>query len=386
MFYLSVRYVLDQGNIKMSNKLYKFISNPYVYFFPLGTLLALIGGGVWLFSGEDSYPNIFHSQTMIGAFLFSFISGFLMTAVPRMTGSFLARGFEVYGMLALITVSFISNIFELSQVYYLVEGLSYLLLIFFVISRVKLKENLPPSFFVLIFFGIISGIFGSFLLGVGELEAVGHNLFFNGVILFLVLGVGSRLVPALRGVSPKINDVVKKEYLEFGIIGFILFVSLVGEALSDSYFFGLMKCITTLIIAIRYWKIFSFVKPTSRLAYGMWGAAYMVILGIILRTLIPEYGVQWFHLTYIGGFGMMTFTVASRVILSHGGHNMNFEKKSKAPVLVVVFLSLAAMFRVAAPYFDYLLLLKWASAFWIMGTLVWSIVFIPKCFNKVLVK
>lgn len=368
----------------MSKKLYKFISNPYVYFFPLGTALALIGGGVWLFSGNDSYPSIFHSQTMIGAFLFSFVSGFLMTAVPRMTGSFLAREFEVNGMLALIAISFISNIFELNQLFYYVEGLSYALLIFFVLSRVKLKESLPPSFFILILYGILSGILGSILLSAGVLEAVGHNLFFNGVILFLVLGVGSRLVPALRGVSPKINSVAKKEYLEFGIVGLILFVSLVGEGLSDSYFFGLLKCAATLFIAIRYWKIFSFVKPSSRLAYGMWGAAYMVILGIILRALIPEYGVQWFHLTYIGGFGMMTFTVASRVIISHGGHNMNFEKKSKAPLIVVVLLSLAAIVRVAAPYFDYLILLKWASAFWIMGTLVWGIVFIPRCFNKAL--
>lgn len=375
--------MIEQRKLKVSKKLYKFISNPYVYFFPLGTLLALVGGGVWLFSRNESYPSVFHSQTMIGAFLFSFISGFLMTAVPRMTGSFLARDFEVYGMLSLIIVSFVSNFFELNQVYYFVTSLSYFLLIYFVISRFKIKENLPPSFFVLILFGILSGIVGSILLSIEVFEAVGHALFFNGVVLFLVLGVGSRLVPALRGVSPKMSSVVKKEYIEFGLIGTALLISLIGEAKSESYLFGLIKCIATLIIAIRYWKIFSFVKPSSRLAYGMWGAAYMVIAGIILRTLIPEYGVQWFHLTYIGGFGMMTFTVASRVIISHGGHSMDFEKKSKAPLVVVVLLSLAAITRVAAPYFDYLLLLKWASAFWILGTLVWSLVFIPRCFNKV---
>lgn len=360
-----------------------FVSDPYKTFFPLGTLLALIGGGIWFFSGSEHYPVVFHSQAMIGAFLFSFISGFLMTAIPNMTGSFAARKFEVNGMLALIIISVILNILEWNQLFYFIELLSYLLLIYFAAVRVHFKKAFPPSFFVLIFLGMLSGIIGSFLLGTGLLEPIGHNLYFNGVILFLVLGVGSRLVPALRGVMPKMDGGAKKEYIEFGITGLIIFVSLVGEAVGNVLIFGLLKSSACLFLAIRYWKIFSFTRPTGRLAYGMWGAAYMVLLGIILKTLMPDYATHWIHLTYISGFGMMTFTVASRVIISHGRFNMIFEKKSITPILVVLLLSLSALIRVAAPYFDYALLLKWASAIWIIGTLIWGYVFIPRCVGMI---
>lgn len=361
-----------------------FISDPYTKFFPLGTFIALIGGGIWIFADNEYYPLIFHSQIMVGAFLFSFISGFLMTAIPKMTDSFSAKKFEVYTMLFLITVGVIFSFFGFNQYFYLSRVLSFLLLIYFGFSRINFNKKSPPPFFILVFIGIIAGIFGAIFLGLGILISIGHNLYFNGTVLFLILGIGSRLIPALRGIAPPIMaGGSKKEYLEFGLAGIFIFIALIGEALGNALVFGLVKTFICFLIAIRYWKIFSLNVPTSRLAYGMLGSSFMVLIGIFLKVLIPAFGIHLIHLTYIGGFGMMTFTVASRVIISHGGYDMSFEKKSLTPLVVAALLLVSALIRVAAPYFDYLEMLKWASAFWICGALVWSYVFIPRCVGLV---
>ena len=67
-----------------------FRSEPYKGLFILGALCSIVGVGQWIlfYLGVIAeYPIKAHSQIMILGFVFSYVSGFLMTAVPRMTGT-----------------------------------------------------------------------------------------------------------------------------------------------------------------------------------------------------------------------------------------------------------------------------------------------------------
>src|SRR5690606_13480957 len=65
-------------------------SQPYRIFFPLGAALAWAGVLPWLISALDLGPGkgpIVHSIAQIQGFLACFAVGFLMTMIPRRTGT-----------------------------------------------------------------------------------------------------------------------------------------------------------------------------------------------------------------------------------------------------------------------------------------------------------
>ncbi len=62
---------------------------PHQILFPLGVMHALLGASVWILFvfQRNNYPGILHANQMIGGFLFSFVAGFLLTAIPRFIGT-----------------------------------------------------------------------------------------------------------------------------------------------------------------------------------------------------------------------------------------------------------------------------------------------------------
>src|ERR1017187_897825 len=64
--------------------------DPYRIFFPLGIVLGLAGVAVWplfFFGIISGYWGISHAFIQSDGFLFCFVAGFLLTAIPRFTGT-----------------------------------------------------------------------------------------------------------------------------------------------------------------------------------------------------------------------------------------------------------------------------------------------------------
>ncbi len=62
------------------------IIEPYWLLFPAGTLLAILGGGVWIafaFDWLPYYPAVAHARVMVQGFAAAFILGFAGTALPH---------------------------------------------------------------------------------------------------------------------------------------------------------------------------------------------------------------------------------------------------------------------------------------------------------------
>ena len=89
------------------------------------------------------------------------------------------------------------------------------------------------------------------------------------------------------------------------------------------------------------------------------------------------------HIIFIGGFSLMIFSVATMVVLSHGGENDKISKP--LPVLWIAALGVGGSLalRVAASFFpaQYFQLLGAAGALWLSAGLAWFFFALPKTFR-----
>jgi hypothetical protein len=96
----------------------------------------------------------------------------------------------------------------------------------------------------------------------------------------------------------------------------------------------------------------------------------------------PSPGKQFLsslHVVFITGFSLLTFTVASRVVLGHSGQSEKF-RASLWPVLVLcALISLAMLTRVTADWLPKVQMSHYAYAAvaWISGVLIWGAFILP---------
>ena len=89
------------------SKFFKAIKvEPYRMFFPIGLLCLIMGVLLWLpqLWNAGNYPIVAHRFLMLNGFSAFFITGFLMTAVPKFSQTDTANYLEIYSFLV---VSFV---------------------------------------------------------------------------------------------------------------------------------------------------------------------------------------------------------------------------------------------------------------------------------------
>jgi uncharacterized protein involved in response to NO len=108
-----------------------------------------------------------------------------------------------------------------------------------------------------------------------------------------------------------------------------------------------------------------------------------MVIGYIGATFSEVYYIHLMHLFYISGLSLLTLMIATRVTLSHGGHGTQLEIKSKSLKVIIGLFVLAALTRMSAGFIPVLYLshLFYAASVWIIGMLVWAVVFLPKIFK-----
>jgi uncharacterized protein involved in response to NO len=84
------------------------ITDPYRVLFPLGLATGIAGVSVWpfyYFGITEGYSGRTHAFVQICGFLYSFAAGFLLTAIPRFTGTEPPRRATQYFLAGLIVLS-----------------------------------------------------------------------------------------------------------------------------------------------------------------------------------------------------------------------------------------------------------------------------------------
>jgi uncharacterized protein involved in response to NO len=378
---------------------------PYRVLFPLGLVFGVAGVVIWIlfFFGAAAYPGPRHAELMMGGFLLSFVCGFLMTAIPRFTGTAAAKRWElvvaVLINLAVLGVGLLGP--AGAKLFHSLLLLELLGLAFFALRRVLRHKFTPPDSFIFVGAGLLAGLVGVALwLGQGWLSnswvLVGRQLYFHGMLLCFVIGVGSRLVPAFLGqknfakIQIELHSQKSSRFLSprllYSLGALIFLLSFFLEALSRLVVAArTIQAITISIVALGIWRIHRAPRTRSRLAWGLWISAWFIVVGQWAYALSIRHAIDFAHLIFVGGFSLLALMIATRVSLAHGNHSLEPESRSKALWFVIGLVFLATITRVFAgfaPPEAYFQHLAYAAAAWIVAVVIWALLLLPKIFRR----
>lgn len=362
----------------------KWIANieqyePYRFFFPLGIILAFVGVFIWiLFNSRvlGFYPREAHAQIMYFGFLGAFVTGFLMTAIPKMTQSRRALAGEVVfaTVLLILQVSLdIVNQWQQATNVYLVQNL---FLIYFILRRFLVNKKIPFEGFIFIPFAFFM-ITASFLLF--RFNLISHSEFLKIAgecfILNLIFGIGSRLIPVLSRIAnstmPDQQSKMKHSTLFF-VLGVIFNLTYLVEVLFHNHTAILLRALFTLFFSITYLGLLK--KPTqwSSLGVGLKVALLFCIFGTIISFFYDEsLALASRHLVYIGGISLLTLMIASRVMLAHGGVSLQYEFEFGRILVVIIFFILAGILRFISESNTFSVYMLAAELFFLFSILLW---------------
>jgi len=372
--------------------------DPYRIFFPLGVLLGTAGVSIWLLYWlglTAGYSGRAHAFVQIEGFLYSFIAGFLLTAIPRFTGTTVPSRATQYVLAAMVlatAVAFELQGFAAGHTLFLLVHATVIAL---AVQRVRRRRSAPPEGFALVGIGMLAGLVAAVInvaVALGampvEWDMLGRRLLTEGMVLLLVLGVGGFLGPRLMGFAPlpepprvAIATAVRRPPLFAGRKAAVYASAGLVIALSVVLEYGLkMPAMAFARAAVATVSILATIKPwlppavRTTLAWCIWSAHWLIMAGLWLAALAPAYRVDLLHVVFMGGFTLLILAVGTRVSLSHGGHALSAERRSwplRIGIATGLFALLARIGAAFAPehFFAHLGI---AALAWIVGMLLWG--------------
>jgi len=373
---------------------------PFRLLFPLGILFGLVGVLLWpayQWGLIETYPMLMHTRIMIECFLAAFVIGFLGTAFPRLIEVPKVRGFEVCGYaLGLIAVC---GLHLLSK--HLWGDLLFLITLggFFVGLglRVRLRKDMPPPAFVLVLLGQLCALAGTICLLVSgawpngsatyEFYQAGRLLLYQGFLLFPVMGVGAFLLPRFFDLPNKqsLPESLTPSPEWWAQARFAMFCGGLGLLSFVLEFFGYLRVayvIRAAAVLLYFWREVPIHKAKfsqGTLTRLIWIALFSIPLGYLAMAILPTRQVSLLHIVFITGFGLLTLTVATRVIFGHGGRSDRFKSKLWSMRGVAALIILAMVTRVSADWMPDLRLSHYAYAglAWAAAALIWVAYVLP---------
>jgi uncharacterized protein involved in response to NO len=374
---------------------------PYRLLFPLGVVYAVAGAALWAAGalGWMPYPAELHRMLMIEGFELSFVAGFLLTAIPGLTHSEKARPAEVaagLGALALFGVLAVAGWTAWAHV-----AAAATIAVLATAALRRLARATPPTAatlpapveFVFIALGLCFGLAGTVLLAFeagGQMLLVGprfgDRLLSLGMVLSLVLGVGGLLVPTFSGMRDPLEIPLIARPHERGrrlwfyipvvaalVAAFVL--EWAGRAMAGA----MVRALAGSAILLMVWKLPRGPGRRDLSAYAMWSAGILTLIGLWLLVLLPARPMAGLHVLFIGGYGLLTFAIGTRVVVAHGRHGLIAEPRVFGP-LAAAFVAGALLLRLSAEYSSglALILYGWAGAAWTLAWIAWAAGALPR--------
>lgn len=367
---------------------------PYRLLFLTGTLIGITGVILWpayVWGLMEIYPGPMHARIMIEGFLSCFVVGFLGTAFPRLLE---VRRFSLEETLAwtvvLVTAS-LCHLFGNALWGDFLFTLAIVMLVGNLVVRFPRRQDTPPPGFVLVILGMLCAISGGAIqiilqlapARIGPAVATFSELaLYQGYLLLPVMGIGAFLIPRFFGM-PSRHDFPDSRELPPGWIARALFALFCGGLVLASFVLeaaGSLHAgygLRAFAIMLYFWRelpIHQAKFNQGALAMMIRVALFSIPLGYVLMAVWPAWQATFIHIVFISGFSLLTFTVATRVILGHSGH-MELLRRNLASVYTMGGLVILAMLtRVSADWMPQTRLnhLGYAAVVWIIGVIVWA--------------
>ncbi len=372
-------------------------AEPYRIFFPSAVLIGLLGVALWPlhFSGRVAmYPGMTHSRLMAFGFFGGFIAGFLGTAGPRLL---LAKPLRI-AELALVLALYwgVSGCLLAGK---LAAGETLLIVWLTAISAIGLhrfvvREDLPPPGFVLLplaFACAMGGAAISILESRGEVDFFWLQLrpliAFQGFLILPLMGAGGFLLPRFLGLECR-ESFSKARSPQPGWWKLTLIALATGLVIVGSFFIeatGKLRIAYALrCAAIGGYLLFlcpGILRKLRRdaIVFGIKYGLLVIPLGYLTLTIFPAWRVAWLHLALAGGLGMVTLSIASRIVLRHAGRNDIFKGKKGWFIISLVMLLLGVTSRMIGDFVPKILIThyNYGALCWGLGILVWAWKVIP---------
>jgi uncharacterized protein involved in response to NO len=339
------------------------VRDPYRILFPVGVAFAVLGTGVWPLAlvARIPYPGTLHANLMIEGFELAFVSGFLLTILPRLTRTDPVGPRETGVALLLLLAFGAAALVGQAAVAHGCALALLLLLAATLIGRMRARRNDPPEEIAFVPFGLALGIAGAAVLTASAAGVfvepsfrLGLRLLSLGMILAFVLGFGTLLVPTFLEIKdPLVIPRIARPHerprrrLLYVALGSALVLTFVAEAAGARTVGAFGRAVVASVLLGFGWKIWR--RPGRRTfpAMILWTAGWMIGAGVWAAALLPHHEIAALHVLLIGGYGTLTIGIASRVVVTHGGHGPDREARLITPLRAAL-LALALVTRLAA--------------------------------------
>jgi len=364
-------------------------------FFLVAALIAVISMAIWMAELQFSVailpatdiPLFWHAHEMLFGYTLAVIAGFLLTAVRNWTNVQTLHGRSLQLLVLLWVLARIAALLPGQQALFAELALDNLFIVCLSVAltvpvvQARLWKNM----------GVISKVY-FFLIG-NVIYALGVLGLFEGgqrigiyiglyMILSLVLVLSRRVVPMFieRGVGYEIH---LKNHLWVDIACFLIFLTF---AISDIFFThpaltAWLAAALCLLHSIRLWGWYTHGIWRKPLLWVLYLAYVWIILGFGLKCAAFAVGIPSslaIHAFTVGGIGMMTLGMMSRISLGHTGRDVNQPPAEIGPIFLM--LLSAACVRVLFPLFSethYLLWVGISQTLWITAFALFLYRYIP---------
>lgn len=373
-------------------------AEPFRIFFPIGMLFGISGVSLWplylLGIHTSFYPGLMHARVMIEGFLGAFVLGFLGTALPRILGTASLTRWELW---TLVVLHLTATGLHIGLQPFLGDRVFLALLLFFLVCmgrRFARREDLPPPGFALVSLGFLNALAGTALLASVPWNLwtyampVGTALLNEGWVLLLILGVGGFLLPRFLGMErtefPESRTPPpgwKTRALAAAATGIAITATLIAESLAFHPLAAhLVRCATAAAYLLATVPFHRVKVPDVTLTICLRAALVLLIAGLAFPLCWPLQRVAGLHVIFIGGFSLLTLTVATRVVLGHSGNSHLFPAPLPFLITAALLIVTAAVLRAIGDFVPSTRnhWLNGASYAWMLGAAVWAWRVLPK--------
>lgn len=332
-----------------------------------------------------------HAHEMLYGYGMAVVAGFLLTAVKNWTGLQTLNGKPLMGLFSIWCIARVLFLFGTSFLLCaaladLLFGLILMLAVMQPIMKAKQWSQLAVIVkLLLLWLGNLVFYLGCYgMLQDGMLYAI------NGAVLLfisLILMIGRRVIPFFieRGVANlgASNKVQLKQYKWLDITILMLFLAL----FLNEIFVHIAEVTNYVALALFAFNGYRLCNWHNNgiwrvpLLWSLYVSAWLINCGFLLyglQTPLAIPSILTLHLFTIGGIGLMTVGMMSRVALGHTGRNIS----KPSPFLIIVFAAVCASagFRILAPMFSMENYVSWvlvSALFWIAGFSIFVVIYAP---------